>query len=154
VKTNLTLNDVEGNLMEARCVFSMDLTIGSKSLATMFFIVEVQGNYSVIFCCHWIHANHCILSNLHEILIQWINDEIEVVHVDASTYITLADTTADWQHGSAQCLSGKDNTNYDFLSITKDGFLSVSVQLASEARLGNVIFRCMCKRTSSGCGIT
>jgi hypothetical protein len=41
VKTNLTLNNVGGNLMEARGVISMELTIGSKSLATAFFIVEV-----------------------------------------------------------------------------------------------------------------
>jgi hypothetical protein len=34
--------------MEAQGVVSMELTIGSKLLATTFFIIEVQGNYSVI----------------------------------------------------------------------------------------------------------
>jgi hypothetical protein len=34
--------------MEARGVVSMELTIGSKSLATAFVVVKVQGNYSVI----------------------------------------------------------------------------------------------------------
>jgi hypothetical protein len=48
VKTNFTLNGVGGNPMEARGVISVELTVGSKSLATTFFIVEVQGNYSVI----------------------------------------------------------------------------------------------------------
>jgi hypothetical protein len=48
VKTNLTLTGVGGNLMEAWGVISMELTAGSKSLATVFFIIEVQGNYSVI----------------------------------------------------------------------------------------------------------
>jgi hypothetical protein len=48
MKTNLTLNGVGGNPMEARGVISMELTVGSKSLATAFFVVEVQGNYSVI----------------------------------------------------------------------------------------------------------
>jgi hypothetical protein len=48
VKTNLTLNGVGGNSMEARGVISMELTIGRKSLSTAFFIVEVQGNYSII----------------------------------------------------------------------------------------------------------
>jgi hypothetical protein len=48
VKTNLTLNSMGGNPMEAQGVVSMELTIGSKTLATAFFIVEVQGNYSVI----------------------------------------------------------------------------------------------------------
>jgi hypothetical protein len=48
VKTNLTLNSVRGNLMEARGVISMELIVGSKSLTTAFFVVEEQGNYSVI----------------------------------------------------------------------------------------------------------
>jgi hypothetical protein len=69
VKTNLTLNDMLGNPMEARGIISMELTKGSKLLATTFFIVEVQGKYSVILCCDWIHANHCVPSILHQFLI-------------------------------------------------------------------------------------
>jgi hypothetical protein len=69
VKTNLTLNDVGGNPMEARGVISMELTVGSKSLATTFFIIEVQGNYSVILGCDWIQINRCIPSTLHQFLI-------------------------------------------------------------------------------------
>jgi hypothetical protein len=51
VKTNLMLNDMGGNPMEARGIVSMELTVGSKSLAMAFFVVEVQGNYSVIHGC-------------------------------------------------------------------------------------------------------
>jgi hypothetical protein len=119
----------------------MELTIGSKSLATAFFIVEVQHNYNVIFGRDWIHANHYIPSTLHQFLIQWIDDKIEVVHVNTSTYIALADATADWQHGSTQCLSGKNLTDYDFLSVSNDGFVPVSVQPASRTRLGGVVFQ-------------
>jgi hypothetical protein len=141
VKTNLTLNGMGGNPMEARGVFSMELTIGSKSLATAFFIVEVPGNNGVILGRDWIHANRCVPSILHQFLIKWIDDEIEVVHANASAYIALANTTADWQHGSAQCLSGKDLTSYDFLSISKEGFVPVSVKPTSEAQLVNVVFQ-------------
>jgi hypothetical protein len=81
--------------MEARGVISMELTVGSKSLATAFFIIEVQGNYSVILGHDWIHANHCIPSTLHQFLIQWINNEVEVVQADVSAYIALADMMAD-----------------------------------------------------------
>jgi hypothetical protein len=100
VKTNLTLKSVGGNSREARGVVSMELTVGSKSLATAFVMIEVQGNYSVILGHDWIHANCCIPSTLHQFLIQWIDDEVEVVHADASAYIALADAMADWQHGS------------------------------------------------------
>jgi hypothetical protein len=34
--------------MEARGIISMLLTIRTKSIATAFFVIEVQGNYSVI----------------------------------------------------------------------------------------------------------
>jgi hypothetical protein len=54
--------------MDAQGVISMELTIGSKSFATVFF-VEVQGNYSVL-GCDWIHVNHYIPSTLHQFLIQ------------------------------------------------------------------------------------
>jgi hypothetical protein len=127
--------------MEARGIVSMELTVWSKSLATVFFIVEVQGKYSIILDRDWIHANRYIPSTLHQFLVQWINDDIEVVHTDASTYIALADAMADWQHGSTQCLSGKDLTGYDFLSVSKDGFVSVSVQPTSRTQLGDVVFQ-------------
>jgi hypothetical protein len=78
---------------------------------------------------------------LYQFLIQWIDDEIEVVHVDASAYIALTDATADWQHGIAQCPSGKDLVGYDFLSISKDGFVPFSVKPASDAWLSNVVFQ-------------
>jgi hypothetical protein len=94
VKTNLMLNGVGGNPMEARGIISMELTVGSKSLTTAFFIVKVQGNYSVILGHDWIHTNHCVPSTLHQFLIQWIDDEIEVVHGDASGYIALANAIA------------------------------------------------------------
>jgi hypothetical protein len=96
MKTNLMFSSVGGILMDSRGVVSMELTVGSKSLATAFFIVEVQGKYSVILDRDWIHANHCVPSTLQQFLIQYIDNEIEVVHADASAYIALADATADW----------------------------------------------------------
>jgi hypothetical protein len=105
--------------MEAHGVVSMELTIGSKSLTTTFFVVEVQGNYSVILGRDWIHANRYVPSTLHQFLIQWIDDKTEVVHADTSAYIALADARVDWQHGSTHCLLGKDLIGYGFLSISK-----------------------------------
>jgi hypothetical protein len=55
--------------MEARGVVSMELTMGSKSLTTAFFIIKVQGNYSVILGHDWIHVNRCIPSTLHQFLV-------------------------------------------------------------------------------------
>jgi hypothetical protein len=49
VKTNMVLSGFEGKEeTEAKGVMSVELTVGSKTLATAFFIAEVQGNYNVI----------------------------------------------------------------------------------------------------------
>jgi hypothetical protein len=64
MKTSLTLNGVGGK-MEARGVISMELTVWSKSLTTAFFIIDVQGNYSIILGRGWIHVNRCVPSTLH-----------------------------------------------------------------------------------------
>jgi hypothetical protein len=154
VKTNLMLNGVGGNPIKARGVVSMELTIGSKSLATVFFIVEVKGKYSIILGHDWIHVNRCVPFTLHQFLIQLIDDEIKVVHADASAYIALAIVMTDWQHESDQCLSGKYLTGYDFLSVSKEGFVPMSVKPTSEARLGNVVFQGVRKGMLSGYGIT
>jgi hypothetical protein len=130
-----------GNPMEAKGVISMELMVGSKSLAIAFFVVEVQGNYSVILGRDWIHVNRCILSISQQFLIQCIDDKIKVVHADALAYIALANATVDWQYRSTQCLSWKDLTGYDFLSISKDGFIPMSVQPASGARLSDVLIQ-------------
>jgi hypothetical protein len=70
--------------------------------------------------------------------------------VDALAYIVLADAMTDWQYGSAQCLLGKDLAGYDFLKVSKDGFMPVSIKPAFKAQFGNVVFQRVRKRMSSG----
>jgi hypothetical protein len=84
-------------------VISMELTIGSKTLATTFFIVETQGNFSLILGRDWIHANRCIPSTLHQILIQWIDDEVKVVHGDNSACVAVADSHSIGVHDDVKC---------------------------------------------------
>ena len=70
VKTNMTVSGVGGgDPIGAKGVASMELTVGSKTLATVFFVSEVQGNFSLILGHDWIHANQCVPSTLHQFLI-------------------------------------------------------------------------------------
>jgi hypothetical protein len=93
IKTNMTVNGVGGGEpMGAKGVISMELTIGSKMLATTFFIAETQGNFSLILGRDWIHANKCVPSTLHQMLIQWVDDVVEVVHGDNFACVAVADS--------------------------------------------------------------
>jgi hypothetical protein len=68
----------------------MDLTVESKIILTSFFIVSSKSTYTVLLGRDWIHANYCIPSTMHQYLIQWDGDEVEVVHADDSIEISLA----------------------------------------------------------------
>ena len=58
IKTNMTVSGIGGNKpISAKGVTSMELTIGSKTLATTFFISKVHGNYNLILGRDWIHTN-------------------------------------------------------------------------------------------------
>jgi hypothetical protein len=88
VKTNMTLRGVgTDSSIKAKGVTSVELTIGTKTLVVAFFVADVEGNYSLILGRDWIHANQCVPSTLHQMLLQWLGDNVEQVHVDASACI-------------------------------------------------------------------
>jgi hypothetical protein len=90
IKTNVTLSGFNGQASEAQGVLNVDLTVGSKTVPTSFFIVSSKSTYTVLLGRDWIHANYYIPSTMHQCLIQWDGDEVEVVHVDDSIEISLA----------------------------------------------------------------
>ena len=61
IKTNMTVSGVGGgDPIGAKGVALMELTVGSKTIATAFFVSEVQGNFSRILGRDWIHDNQCV----------------------------------------------------------------------------------------------
>jgi hypothetical protein len=129
IKTNMTVSRVRGGeLMGAKGVISMELTIGNKTLATAFFVVETQGNFSLILGRDWIHANKCVPSTLHQMLIQWVDDEVEVVHGDNSACVAIADSHSIGIHDDVKCLSGLYLSDYEFVSCSNNGFIPVVIK--------------------------
>jgi hypothetical protein len=139
-KTNMVLNGFEGKEpIEAKGVIYVELTVGSKTLPTAFFVAEVQGNYNVILGHDWVHANQCVPSTMHQFLIQWVEDEVEIIYADTSACVALADSLVDWQHPEATCLTGRnDLPEFDFLSATKNGFVPVMLKPIGGDRLKNM----------------
>jgi hypothetical protein len=82
----------------------VQLTIGSKSLPTTFFIIDAKGSYSILLGRDWIHANCCIPSTMHQSLIQWIGDTVEVVLGDSSVSVAYV-SPDEWNFEGAECFS-------------------------------------------------
>ena len=120
----MTINGVGGGApIPTRGVANMELTIGSKTLATAFFIADMQGSYNLILGHDWIHANRCVPSSLHQFLIQWVGDAVEVVHSDSSADVAIADAPMLERHDVIACLSGRDLSSFKFISVTRQSFV-------------------------------
>jgi phage terminase large subunit-like protein len=70
---------------------NIELTIGSKTMLTTFFVINGKGAYSLLLGQDWVHTNCCIPSTMHQCIIQWIGDAIEVVQADTSVTMAAAD---------------------------------------------------------------
>ena len=103
-KTDMMLKDFEGNVSPVKGAICVELTIGSKTLPTTFFVISGKGAYNLLLGKDWIHANCCISSTMHQCLVQWVGDKIEIVPGDSS-YV-IASTEAD-TYERTRCISGE-----------------------------------------------
>jgi len=105
-KTDMMLKDFEGIVSPTVGALCVDLTIGSKTLPTTFFVINGKGSYSLLFGRDWIHANCCIPSTMHQCLIQWIRDVVEVVAANSSFIIASAEACEE-SYERISCFSGQ-----------------------------------------------
>jgi hypothetical protein len=120
IKTNITLSDFNGQTSEAQGVLSLGLTVGGKTVLTSFFVVNSKGSYTVLLGRDWIHANCCIPSIMHQCLIQWDGDEVEVVHADDSVEVSHAAMSV-WDVEDQEPISGISLEGCDCVEATKNG---------------------------------
>jgi hypothetical protein len=98
----------------------VDLTVESKTVPTSFFIINNKSTYTVLLRRDWIHANCCIPSMMHQCLIQWDGDEVEVVHADDSIEISLAAMSI-CDAEDQEPISGISMEGCDCVETTKNG---------------------------------
>jgi hypothetical protein len=103
IKTYMTLKDFSDNPSQARGILNMEPTIGIKTLPTTFFVTDGKGSYSLPLGRDWIHAKCCVPSTMHQCLIQWQRNDVEVVSADTSVSIAVADRDVE----GMKCLSRK-----------------------------------------------
>ena len=126
--TDMTVCGVKGKPMKVKGIVFVALTIGSKTMATAFFVARTQGNFSLILGRDWIHANRCVPSTLHQLLIQWIEDEVEIVRGEASTCVaTIGSATTD-MHDIIECLSSLDFSRRKFIGYAGESFVHAIIE--------------------------
>jgi hypothetical protein len=61
-------------------------------------------------------------------VIQWVGDEVEIVRADDSTCVALPESPSDFQDKEVKCLTGRDLSEFDYVSVGQDGFMPVSIK--------------------------
>jgi hypothetical protein len=119
--------------MEAKGIICKELMVRSKTIPTALFVLDVKGHYNVLLGPDWTHTNECVPSTLHQCVIQWVGDEVEVVQADKDMCIAMTESQVHIQGGKMKCLTGKDLLGYDYVSVGKDEFVPISVKPAINA---------------------
>jgi hypothetical protein len=83
-------------------------------------------------------VNGCVPSTLHQCIIQWIGDLVEIMGADDSACVAMAETQEDLQDGKVKCLSRMDLSRFDFVSLGHGGFVPVNVKPMAINRLINM----------------
>jgi len=103
-KTDMMLKDFEENVSPVKGAICVELTIGSKTLPTTFFVIGGKDAYNLLLGRDWIHANCCIPPTINQCFVQWVGDKIEIVPGDSS-YV-IASIEAD-TYERTRCISGE-----------------------------------------------
>jgi hypothetical protein len=127
-RTNLSLSGFVGDPTEDKGIICKELTVGSNTVPTAFFMADVKGRYNMLLGRDWIHANECVSSTLHQCVIQWVDDVVEVIQADEVVCIAVTESQVNIQGGKMKCLTGRDLSGYDYNSVGKDGFVLISVK--------------------------
>ena len=68
-----------GEFSKTLGILPIDITVDSKTSLSAFFMINSIANYNALLERYWIHANWCVSSSLHQFLLFWKGDEVEVV---------------------------------------------------------------------------
>jgi hypothetical protein len=91
MRTNMTLSGFSGEASDTKGIISKELMVDSKMILTAFFMVDVKGKYKVLLGRDWIHVNGCVPSTLHQCVMQWVDDNVEVNEADDLVCVDMAE---------------------------------------------------------------
>ena len=87
IETEVSMLAFTRKILKTLGVLPIDIIVGSKT-SSDFFVITSTTNYNALLGRDWIHANWCVSSSLHQFLLFWKSDEVEVVWVDKQPFIT------------------------------------------------------------------
>ncbi|XP_075481228.1 uncharacterized protein LOC142521941 [Primulina tabacum] len=86
IPTKVSVAAFTGESTKTLRVLHANFTVGSRSSLSAFFVVNSSASSHALLGRDWIHSNHCVPSSMHQLLLMWKWDEVEVVQADSQPY--------------------------------------------------------------------
>ena len=92
IETEVSVLAFTEDISKTLGILPIDITLGSKTSLSAFFVINSTANYNALLGKDWIHANCCVSSSLDQFLLFWKGDEVEVVWVDKQPFIATSNS--------------------------------------------------------------
>ncbi|XP_073138879.1 uncharacterized protein [Henckelia pumila] len=86
IPTEVSVTTFTGEATKTIGVFLAEVLVGSKASISAFFVVNSSANFQALLGRDWIHENHFIPSSMHQFLMFWIGDDVEIVQEDSQPF--------------------------------------------------------------------
>ena len=89
IETEVFVSTFTREISKTMGILPINITMGCKTSLSTFFVINFIANYNTLLGRDWIHANWCVSSSLHQFLMFWKGDEVEVVWADKQPSLEL-----------------------------------------------------------------
>ena len=92
IEAEVSVSAFTGEISKTLGVLPIDIILGGNTSLSSFFVINSTTNYNALLGRIWIHGNLCVLSYLHQFLLFWKVDEVEVVWADKQPFVATLDS--------------------------------------------------------------
>ncbi|KZV51422.1 hypothetical protein F511_39681 [Dorcoceras hygrometricum] len=86
VPTGVCVSAFTGESTKTIRVFLANVTVGSLSSLYVFLLANASANVQALLEKNWIHTNQSIPSSMHQLLLFWKEDEVEIIEADVQPF--------------------------------------------------------------------
>ena len=87
IETKVAVFAFIGEVSKTLRILPIDITIGSKTALLAFVVIDSTANYNILSGRDWNHANWCVSFSLHQFLLFWKGNKVEVVRADKQPFM-------------------------------------------------------------------
>jgi len=108
------LTNFSGGVEKPIGMLPLEVTVGSQKCQTAFYVIDAKVGYNALLGRNWIHQNQCVPSSLHQSLIFWNGNDIEMIKANDCPFVGCVNMAeAQYYHPDAQvidCTGFSDGT--------------------------------------------